>query len=346
MLKKLFAAFAAILVLICSMPASAADCSAASFAVVDVQTGDVLMAENESQRRSIASTTKLLTALIACESGKLDDLVNITFDMVNTEGSVVGFRENDLVSLRDIVVAMMLASGNDAANAAAVYLGGSIEKFSDIMNKKAAALGMLNSYFVTPSGLDEGGHCSTAGDMALLACAAIKNPQLAEISKMKSAQITVSGKKVQLYNHNKLLNKKGFIGLKTGYTKKAGRCLVSAYQNNGKLLVCVTLNDSNDWQDHAFLCSEAEKMLSEKQITGELAVLTVGSSKSSVKVAYSGSVTVPNENLVTVQFYAKPFLYAPVKQGETVGKAVVKYKEKEIASLPLTAQEDVEYIDG
>ena len=144
MLKKLFAAFAAILVLICYMPASAADCSAASFAVVDVQTGDVLMAENESQRRSIASTTKLLTALIACESGKLDDLVNITFDMVNTEGSVVGFRENDSVSLRDIVVAMMLASGNDAANAAAIYLGGSIEKFSDIMNKKAAAVCLIH----------------------------------------------------------------------------------------------------------------------------------------------------------------------------------------------------------
>lgn len=346
MLKKIIALFAALIASLSVIPVEAPDCSAAAYAVVDVQTGEMLASKNESQKRSIASTTKIMTALIACESGSLDEIVTVTFDMVNTEGSVVGLRENDCITLRDIVVAMMLASGNDAANAAALFLGESFAGFADMMNKKAAVLGMINSYFVTPSGLDEGGHCSTAADMAVLARAAVKNEELAKICKMKSAEITVSGKKMQIFNHNKLLAQKGFIGVKTGFTKKAGRCLVSAYQNNGRFLVCVTLNDPDDWQDHVRLCAEAEKMLADVPVCGEMSVLTVGSAKSAVKAAYSGSVVVANKNLVTVSLYAKPFLYAPVKKGDVVGKAVVKYKEKEIASLPLAACEDVEYLNG
>ena len=334
MLKKIIALFAALIASLSVIPVEAADCSAAAYAVVDVQTGEMLASKNESQKRTIASTTKIMTALIACESGSLDEIVTVTFDMVNTEGSVVGLRENDCITLRDIVVAMMLASGNDAANAAALFLGESFAGFADMMNKKAAVLGMINSYFVTPSGLDEGGHCSTAADMAVLARAAVKNEELAKICKMK------------IFNHNKLLAQKGFIGVKTGFTKKAGRCLVSAYQNNGRFLVCVTLNDPDDWQDHVRLCAEAEKMLADVPVCGEMSVFTVGSAKSAVKAAYSGSVVVANKNLVTVSLYAKPFLYAPVKKGDVVGKAVVKYKEKEIASLPLAACEDVEYLNG
>ncbi len=343
MLKKIFAVFAALLLFLGAIPVVAADCSAAAYAVVDVQTGEFLAAKNENQRLSIASTTKIMTALIACESGRLGETVTVTADMVNTEGSVVGLHENDCASLYDVTVAMLLASGNDAANAAALFLTPSFADFANVMNKKAAALGMLNSYFVTPSGLDEGGHCSTAADMAVLACAALKNPAFAKICKMQTAEITVSGKKIKIYNHNKLLSQKGFVGVKTGYTEKAGRCLVSAYQNNGRFVVCVTLNDPDDWNDHVNLCLEAEKSLASVPVIGEMAVLTVGSLKSSVKAAYSGSVVVPNKNLVTVCLYAKPFLYAPVKKGEPVGKAVVKYKEKEIASLPLAACEDVEY---
>lgn len=183
MLKKIIALFAALIASLSVIPVEAADCSAAAYAVVDVQTGEMLASKNESQKRSIASTTKIMTALIACESGSLDEIVTVTFDMVNTEGSVVGLRENDCITLRDIVVAMMLASGNDAANAAALFLGESFAGFADMMNKKAAVLGMINSYFVTPSGLDEGGHCSTAADMAVLARAAVKNEELAKFAK-------------------------------------------------------------------------------------------------------------------------------------------------------------------
>ncbi len=343
MLKKIFAVFAALFILLGAMPVGAVDYSAAAYAVIDVQTGEFLAAKNENQKRSIASTTKIMTALIACESGRLGETVTVTADMVNTEGSVVGLRENDCITLQDIVVAMMLASGNDAANAAALFLAPSFADFANMMNKKAAALGMLDSFFVTPSGLDEGGHCSTAADMAVLACAAVKNEEFAKICKLQSAEITVSGKKIKIYNHNKLLSQTGFVGVKTGFTEKAGRCLVSAYQNNGRFVVCVTLNDPDDWQDHIRLCAEVEKSLADVPVGGEMAVLTVGSAKSAVKAAYSGSVVVPNANLVTVCLYAKPFLYAPVKKGDSVGKAVVKYKEKEIASLPVEACEDVEY---
>ena len=155
MLKKIIALFAALIASLSVIPVEAADCSAAAYAVVDVQTGEMLASKNESQKRSIASTTKIMTALIACESGSLDEIVTVTFDMVNTEGSVVGLRENDCITLRDIVVAMMLASGNDAANAAALFLGESFAGFADMMNKKAAVLGI--HILLLPRGLTKAG---------------------------------------------------------------------------------------------------------------------------------------------------------------------------------------------
>ncbi len=342
MFKKITALFIAF-VLILPINAYSADCSAASAIVMDSTTNEILYSKNINEKRSIASTTKIMTALLACESGRLNETVSITFDMVNTFGTLLGLRENDEITLRDLVKGMLLPSGNDAANATALFLGGSFESFADMMNERAALLGMKDSFFVTPSGLDEGNHHSTAFDMALLASAAINNSNFAQICAEKSSEVVINGKKQTIYNHNKLLLKlDDCVGIKTGYTDKAGRCLVSAVKRDGVTLVCVTLNDADDWNDHINLYSASFDMYFEIDISREIELELVGASKNSLKANYLKTLSVIDNN-ISVEIYALPFVYAPVSKGDRVGKAVIKYKEKEIAEVDVTAAEDVEY---
>lgn len=341
---SLFFAFLFAFVSLPHMNVQAADVSAASAIVIDADTMEVLYEKNADEKRPIASTTKIMSALIACESGKLDDTVNVTWDMVNTHGSLLGLRVDDKISLRDLVVGMILPSGNDAANATAIYLSGSIQDFAADMNKKAAQLGMNSSLFVTPSGLDEGDHHSTARDMAVLTAHALQNEEFAEIFAMSSADVNINGEKLKLYNHNRLLQELDCcVGGKTGYTDKAGRCLVSAASQNGNTLVCVTLSAPDDWNDHKKLYEECFAKYEKMPVTGNLEVPAVGGTKNTIKCAYSGEVSVLNKNLVTVELYAYPFVYCPVSAGDKIGKAVIKYKEKEILSVDITAQENAEY---
>lgn len=346
MLRR-FSLFFAFLFVFASLPhicADAAEVSAASAIVIDADTMDVLYEKNADEKRPIASTTKIMSALLACESGKLDDTVEITWDMVNTQGSLLGLRVDDKITLRDLVVGMILPSGNDAANATAIYLGGSIEGFAAQMNKKAAQLGMNNSLFVTPSGLDEGDHHSTARDMAVLTANALKNENFAEVFAMSSADVNINGEKLTVYNHNRLLNElDSCIGGKTGYTDKAGRCLVSAARQNSNTLVCVTLGAPDDWNDHKKLYEECFAEYEKMPVTGSLQVPAVGGTKKTIQCAYSAEVSVLNKNLVTVELYAYPFVYCPVSAGDKIGKAVIKYKEKEILCVDITAQENAEY---
>lgn len=322
----------------------AAELSAASAIVIDADTLEVLFQKNADEKRSIASTTKILPSLIACESGKLEDTVNITWDMVNTHGSLLGLRENDKITLYDLVAGMLLPSGNDAANAVAIYLAGSLEDFAAVMNKKAAELGMNDSFFVTPSGLDEGNHHSTARDMAVLTANALKNETFAGIFSMSSADVKINGEMHTIYNHNRLLQElDGCIGGKTGFTDKAGRCLVSAAEKNGNTLVCVTLGAPDDWNDHKKLYEECFAMYENQTFSGSVDVPVVGGTKDIIKCSYSVDVSVLNQNLVTVELYAFPFVYSPVSSGETIGKAVIKYKEKEIRTVDITARENAEY---
>lgn len=345
MLRK-FCLFLALILLVPVnvLQVSAADCSAVSAVVIDADSLEVLYEKNADEKRSIASTTKIMSALLACESGKLEDTVTVTWDMVNTQGSLLGLREEDKITLYDLTVGMILPSGNDAANAAAIYLGGSLEGFAAMMNGKAAEIGMVNSLFVTPSGLDEGGHHSTARDMALLTAYAMQNEIFAEIFSKSKADVTISGEKLTVYNHNRLLwELDGCVGGKTGYTDKAGRCLVSVARRNGNTLICVTLNAPDDWNDHKELYEECFAKYTRQNESGSIEIAAVGGSKDIIKASYSAEISVLNEDLVTVELYAFPFVYCPVSQGDEVGKAVIKYKEKEILTVAITAQESVEY---
>ncbi len=320
------------------------DCSAKSAIVIDADTNEILYEKNICEERSMASTTKIMTALIACESGKLDDVVTITPEMVDTIGTSLGLKAGNKITLYDLVLGMLIISGNDAANAVAYYLEGSEESFSNVMNEKAAEIGMKNSLFVTASGLDEGNHHSTAYDMAILSSYALKNEVFSKICSLKSAEITVDTEKRTIYNHNKLLSYlDDCVGVKTGYTEKAGRCLVSAVKRNGHTLVCVTLNDPNDWEDHISLYKKCEDKYSDVRMYNSTTVNVVGGTKDTISATYCADVNVIDKYLLTVEIYHFPFIYAPVKVGDEIGKAVVKYKEKEILSVPLISDENVDY---
>ncbi|MCX7658505.1 MAG: D-alanyl-D-alanine carboxypeptidase, partial [Oscillospiraceae bacterium] len=214
--------------------------SAASAVLIEAQTGKVLYAKNENEKRPMASTTKIMTALICLESGNLDEQFVVDSSAIKVEGSSMGLVEGDIVTKRSLCIGMLLPSGNDAANAAAIKIAGSFEKFAEMMNERAVKIGMLNTHFVTPSGLDADGHYSTAYDMALLAREALKNPDFKAICSQKNIKLSYGNPPYDrwLKNTNKLLTYyNGCIGVKTGFTDAAGRCLVSATERNGVCLI-------------------------------------------------------------------------------------------------------------
>ena len=206
--------------------------------VVEESTGRILFARNATQKRSIASTTKIMTALVALEEGSLDDVVTISKRAATIGGSTVGLQIGQKYTMKELLFAMLMISGNDAAIAIAEHVGGTVEQFADLMNRKARSLGAVNSHFVTPHGLDRENQFSTAHDLAIITIEALKNPLFAEIVSTTSSSI--SGH--HLYNTNELLgNCPGVDGVKTGYTGKAGRCLVTTAIRGDMRLISVVL---------------------------------------------------------------------------------------------------------
>ena len=222
--------------------------SASAAVLMDADTGQVLYEKEPHRRMRIASTTKLMTALVALEQGGLEREITVTAAHM-AEGSSMYLRPGERLTTEELLYGLLLCSGNDAALAVTECAGGAVP-FVEKMNEKAAALGMRNSHFANPNGLDDEGHYSTAYDMALLGCAAVNEPTLRRMASTRTA--VVGGR--TLTNHNKLLARlEGCVGLKTGYTKAAGRTLVSCAERDGRRLVAVTLRDGNDWNDHETL---------------------------------------------------------------------------------------------
>ena len=217
---------------------------------MDADTGSVLFSENETKRALIASTTKIMTAVVVLEHCDADREFVIPAEATGIEGSSMYLRTGECLTVRELLYGLMLQSGNDAAVALALACSGSIESFVAQMNAQAQKLGMEDSHFENPNGLDGKTHYSTALDMAKLTRYAMKNEAFCEIVSTKNKQL---GDRY-LRNHNRLLwSVEGCIGVKTGFTKAAGRTLVSAATRNGRTLIAVTLCDGNDWQDHAAL---------------------------------------------------------------------------------------------
>lgn len=334
--------------------AAGPEVSAQSAVVLTADTGAVLFEKDGHTPRPVASTTKIMTALLALEAAQErgDLLVDITQEMVAVEGSSMGLQAGDNISLTGLAAGMLLASGNDAANAAALYLEGSLESFAARMNQRAAALGMEDTHFVTPSGLDgedaQGlAHLSTAYDMALLARAALEDQAFRQLcsSPCLAVEFAEPVKRVTYTNHNKLLTQyPGCVGVKTGFTKEAGRCLVSAAERDGALLIAVTLNAPNDWEDHAALLDYGFTQVEPYQLAGgdvRLTVPVVGSpvEAMSLRGSNGGEVTLPLGQGAQVERVVRvpKFLYAPVEAGEQVGEICWYLEGKLLGSAPLTA---------
>ena len=251
-MKRWKGIFLAFLLVLTQIPAAqAVGTSASSAILMEAGSGRVLYEHNADEPRLIASITKLMTALVALESGKsLDDVVTIQAEDTRTEGSALYLKPGEHVKLETLLYGLLLHSGNDAALAIARFCGGSVEDFVASMNAKARELGMTNSHFANPNGLNDEGHYSSARDMAILARACLDNEYLAQMVSTRT--ITLEGR--TFTNHNKLLWRyEGCVGMKTGFTEKAGRTLVSAARRDGMTLIAVTLNDPDDWADHAAL---------------------------------------------------------------------------------------------
>ncbi len=230
--------------------------SARASALYDPARGIFLSESSYNERLPMASTTKIMTALIAIESCDPDLVVTVPAEAVGIEGSSVYLKQGDRITVRDLIYSTMLASANDAAAALAIHIGGDIGGFAKMMNDRAYAMGLKDTHFDNPHGLDSDEHYTTAHDLAILAGEALKNEEFKKISSTYKHSFFISDKPRTVVNHNKLLKRvDGAVGVKTGYTRRCGRCLVGAAERDGVLLVSVTLDDPNDWADHeAMLC--------------------------------------------------------------------------------------------
>ncbi len=258
MARRILAAlWAAVSLIGCMIAAAeAVEVSAAAAVLMDVDSGRLLYEKNGEKRMLIASTTKLMTALVALEQGGLQQEITVTGGHM-AEGSSMYLRPGEKLTLETLLYGLLLCSGNDAALAVTECMGGTAP-FVARMNEKAAELGMENTHFANPNGLDDEAHYSTAEDMARLAAAAMDDPVLRRVASTRTARI--GGR--TLTNHNKLLSRvEGCVGLKTGYTRAAGRTLVSCAERDGVRLVAVTLQDGDDWNDHASLYEQGFRVL-------------------------------------------------------------------------------------
>lgn len=305
--------------------------SAKAAILIEADTGAVILAKNENSKLPMASTTKIMTTLLTLESGDLDKIYPVPDEALMTEGSSMGLCFGESVTKNELCYGMMLPSGNDAANTAALLIGGSFENFAKLMNRRADAIGMKKTNFVTPSGLHDDEHYSTAYDMALLTREALKNERFREICRTKEIKLSSDGFQSDKYlsNTNRLLKKYRYcIGVKTGFTDEAGRCLVSAAEKDGVKLIAVTLNASDDWNDHikmyetGFSCAKRVKL---DGFTETFDMKTVGGISDSISCRLSAQpeCTAVNGTLpdISEKIYLPDFVYAPVMQGDEIGYA-------------------------
>lgn len=331
------------LVLLCGR---AGAMSAQSAVVIDTDTGEVRYEHNADAVLPMASTTKIMTAIVAIEQGDIDRTYTVKPEYTQTEGSSMYLTPGETVSIRDTLYGLMLMSGNDAALAIAGECGGQ-EAFVQAMNDKAEALGLTNTHFENPNGLDGDTHHTTARELAELTAYALQNPDFREIVSTKN--ITCAGR--TMVNHNKMLSLyKGAIGVKTGYTKKCGRCLVSAAERNGRTLIAVTLDDPDDWNDHCTMLDEAFAQYSPVTLheAGDTVgkVTVEGGTAQSVPLIAGHEVTAylaPGEQ-VTDSLRGRPFVYATVAGGDYYGEIVYQIGEHILKTDTLSYAYDVEQL--
>ena len=321
--------------------------SARSACLIEADSQKVLYSKNASNRMPMASTTKIMTAIVALECGiPLNKVFSIPNEAIGVEGSSAYLRKGEKVTFEALLYALMLNSANDAAVAIAYITCGSIDKFVELMNKKAQDLGLANTHFTNPHGLYDDNHYTTAMDLAKIMAYAMNNADFAKITAcQKKAFLRDDGTSFLFTNHNRLLKTyQGIIGGKTGFTKKSGRCLVSCAERGGFRLIAVTLNAPDDWNDHSNLYNFGYANYERVYFNSQTITIPIISGKKSEIVVSSNafSLVLPKEHgKITVKIQAPRFLFADVSKGERVGELVYLHNGKVIATSPLYSNEDV-----
>ena len=327
--------------------------SAQSAVLIDTSSMAVLFEKNANERLGMASTTKIMTALIAAERGDFDMLVRIPDEAIGVEGSSIYLQKGEVLSLRELLYALLLQSANDAATAIAIAIAGDVDSFADMMNERAAQMGLSDTHFTNPHGLYDEDHYTTAYDLAIISAHALKNEKISGIFSTYKQTLpidTVSQKRV-LVNHNKLLRLyRGAIGMKTGFTKKTGRCLVSAAERDSLTLIAVTLNAPDDWNDHMAMLDfgfdnfESLKIADAGGFSYSLAA--VGGKRDTVTMTNAEElrITVPRERGeldVSVESFHR-FELAPIFKGAELGRVRFSYDKRFYAEATLIAAEDLQ----
>lgn len=343
------------LVFLLPTPVSAVPAIGARSAVlIDAASGTVLYGKNENMRRGMASTTKIMTALITLERIPTDTVVSVAPEACGIEGSSVYLTPGEQITVESLLYALMLQSANDAAEALAYAVAGSREAFVALMNEKALSLGLTDTHFENPHGLDGEHHYTTAYELALLAAHALKNDVFCEIVSTKRCEIPLANGEATrlLINHNRLLREyDDIIGVKTGYTRACGRTLVSAAERDGVRLVCVTLDDGNDWADHRAMLDYGFSLYEERLLAAagdfSFSVPVCGGVGASVTVSnpHALSVMLPRTDTeISVVTELPRFLYGGVRAGQTVGMVRFYLDGTELGAVTLVAEQDVEVL--
>ena len=324
--------------------------SAASAALIEASSLQMLLAKDPSSRLPMASTTKVMTALLTLERCDLDEVIAFPKEAVGVGGSCIYAYEGEKMTIRDLLYGLMLRSGNDAAAALAIHMGGSLEGFAEIMNERAKLMGLSNSNFVSPNGLDRDGHHSSAYDLCVISAHALKNPDFKRIVSTQYYTIQTDRRKIYVKNKNTMLwDYEGCVGVKTGYTSKAGRCLIFAAERDGMLLVGCVLNCrpmfevAEEMLDFGFENYEMVKAVLSGAELSRCAVLN--GEKSVLTLAAKDDVVIPlkkgDELSVEVDIKLGSTVHAPVIEGERIGECELLIGGCPVGSTELIAKENI-----
>lgn len=323
--------------------------SAKSAVLYVPDTKQVLYSKSSDERLPMASTTKIMTALVTISECELTDTVKIDERAVGIEGSSAYLKAGDILSVEELLYALMLQSANDAAVALAYHIAGGVEEFSELMNEKALKMGLSDTHFTNPHGLDDEEHYTTAADLAVMASELLSSPTLREIvSTYKKSFVTETRRRTYV-NHNKLLLRTdGAIGVKTGFTKRSGRCLVGAAERDGLTLVTVTLDAPSDWSDHEQMLDYGYSLIERIDLAdaGEIRydIPVINGDGTSVGVSnIEGASVIVGRAKHNIERHVRlsRFLCAPIKKGEVLGEVVFTLDGEYAGTVKLVAENDV-----
>lgn len=324
--------------------------SARAACLMEASRCEQIYGKNENQRLPMASTTKIVTCLVALEHAPLDEIVTIDARACGIEGSSLYLKEGERLTLLDLLYGLMLRSANDAAEAIALHLSGSIDAFCELMNEKARALGLTDTHFDNPHGLDSAEHYTTAKELALISASAMQNETFRTIVKTKRHLIAKGTESARLLvNHNRLLNLyDGAVGIKTGFTKKCGRTLVGAAERDGVTLISVTLDAPSDWSDHerlfdyGFSKIERRTPVEKGEYAYDLPIF--GGEKGTIRVMNTeqfSHIVRREEERAHVEVILPRYLIAPIQKDDAVGKIRITLEDGSTHEIAIVATETV-----